>query len=215
MAANEAKGKPMSSTHTKIRSPELVYHYTDTIRLPWIIVSGELQPSNNRIGGYPRDLLWATTNANGDRTSSAMSPSGLGLWRDGICELIRFSLHAKDFESFSHVICNCPEWTADQIARLESSAAAMGETDTSRWRCRSEPLPLTKALRVEAKSLAAGRWVEIDASPGRCIASSKYPDTRGVVIGQYWYAATRQFTSDGNIVYERIARHHFSPSAAE
>jgi hypothetical protein len=189
-----------------------VYHFTDTPRLSPIIETCELRPGTNRFGEYPQDFLWATTNPIGDRTSSAMSPAGLKLWRSGASQLIRFTLDAKDFGTFSEALRNCPEWTADQIARLKRSNAAMGGGDTNKWRCRSEPLPLTKVLRVEAKSFAAGRWVEIDVSPNRCVAFSN-PDTRGVVIGQYCYSA-RQVTLDGNVGYDEITRHHLSTAAA-
>jgi hypothetical protein len=204
----------MSTYSKKSSSTKFAYHYTDTIRLPWIIESGELRPGTNRIGGFPRDFLWATTNESGDRTSSAMSPAGLRLWRDGASQLVRLTLNAIDFASFPEITKSCPEWTADHAARLIKAAAAMGEKDTSKWLSRSEPLSLARVVRVEAKSFALGRWVEIDATYGRCIASDKYPNTRGVIIGEHWYAATRVLTSDGsNVAYEGIRRHPLSLAA--
>jgi hypothetical protein len=79
----------MSASPLVLSVPEarLVYHFTDTTRLPWIIDSGELQPGKNRIGGYPLDFLWATSSLNGDRTSSASSKQALKLWRSGALNL--------------------------------------------------------------------------------------------------------------------------------
>jgi hypothetical protein len=193
---------------------KLVHHFSDTIRLPSIIASGELQPSTNRITGYPQDLLWATTSADGDRTSAAMSASGLELWRDGFSEQIRFTLDAKDFDHFSPVIGSQLGWTDDQFNRLKLAAAALGERNTDNWRCRSEPLPLTKVRRVEAKSFAIGKWLEIDLYPDRCPIYEKSPHKRGVRIGQHWYGVTPLVTSEGNDAYEDVVRvsNYFPPA---
>jgi hypothetical protein len=119
--------------------PELAHHYTDTIRLPWIIESSELRPGINRIAGFPGDFLWATTSKSGDRSSSAMSPACDKLYRDGTVQRVRLTLSAADFTNFHEIIKSCREWTSDHIARLINSAAAMGQRDTSKWLCRSEP----------------------------------------------------------------------------
>ena len=74
-----------------------VYHFTGTIRLPWILESGEVRPSPNRIGGYPADFLWATTDENGDRTSAAAGKAIRKLWREGHLLLIRFILDPRRF----------------------------------------------------------------------------------------------------------------------
>jgi hypothetical protein len=47
-----------------------LYHFTDTARLPWILLTRQLEPGRNQVGGYPVDFLWATTNARGDATST-------------------------------------------------------------------------------------------------------------------------------------------------
>jgi hypothetical protein len=202
----------MTSTNdTGVFSP--AHHFTDTIRLPWIIESGELRPSTNRIGNYPRDFLWATTSESGDRTSSAMSPSCDQLYRDGSLQRVRLTLDAADFTSFHDITTDCPEWTSDHNAQLTMAAAAMGRCDTSKWLCRAEPLSLVKVVRAEAKSYAAGRWVEIDLSPGRCIARRSHPRSRGIVIGDHAYMARRELQADGNVAYDQIVRIPFAFAA--
>jgi hypothetical protein len=180
------------------------HHFSDTMRLPGIIKSGDLRPDLNRIGGFPTDLLWATTNDAGDRTSSAMSPQGRALWRDGLCQFVRFKLLACDFTPFSDLTRICPEWTEAQKAKLVKSAAEMGERDTSKWLFRLEPLPLTRVVEVAAKSYG-GEWVQIDLSTGRCIASSSHPHTQGVVIGNTVYMST-QIMADGITGFDNISR---------
>jgi hypothetical protein len=196
----------MSTNNVKAISTQHAYHYTDTIRLPWIIESGELRPGTNRIGGYPRDFLWATTSESGDRTSSAMSPSCDELYRDGVLQRVRLTLNAADFTSFPDITKSCPEWTSGHTVQLIKSAAGMGERHPSKWLCRSEPLSLAKVVRVEAKSYPVGRWREIDLSPGRCIASRTHPHTRGIVIGEHVYLARRELLTEGNVAYDDVVR---------
>jgi len=68
-----------------------IYHFTDTARLPRILLSGELRPGTIA-ERHLDDLLWATTNPKGDRTASSF-------W-DGPCNAvlqIRFTLRDDDF----------------------------------------------------------------------------------------------------------------------
>ena len=43
----------------------VVYHYTDTLRLPWIILADALQPGRNKTSELPFDFVWATTSERG------------------------------------------------------------------------------------------------------------------------------------------------------
>src|SRR4030088_278655 len=109
------------------------YHFTDTVRLPRIIESGQLRPIVNTSDGSPTDLLWATAEQRGDRTSSAMSPQGRQLWRDGLTQFVRLTVHPADFQSFHQIQTNHPEWTDAHLNRLKAAAAVMGQGDTSKW----------------------------------------------------------------------------------
>jgi hypothetical protein len=104
----------MSST-----SPSLVYHYTDTARLPWILNSGLLMPGRNQIGGYPDpDFLWATTSPDGDGSASASREA----FRSGLTQMVRFVLHTDDFEPWPTIVERSPQWTPDIVAQLENAA---------------------------------------------------------------------------------------------
>jgi hypothetical protein len=68
-----------------------VYHFTDTARLPWIIETGELQLGSNRIGDFPADLLWATTNSESDLTSSVAALLARKTYQQHVTQLVRIT----------------------------------------------------------------------------------------------------------------------------
>jgi hypothetical protein len=166
-----------------------VYHFTDTIRLPWIIETGELRPSSNRIGGFPQDPLWATTSDNGDKTSAVFGKGARDVWRKGFSQLIRFTLDSDDFSEWKDVVGRDPDWTSDHVARLVLSAKALGEPDTSKWRARREPLLLNRVLAVHAKSYSGSGWKPIEASQNNCMILEG--GRRAFVIDEKAYGATR------------------------
>jgi hypothetical protein len=72
-----------------------LYHHTDTAHLPWILTTNELRPGRSSIGGFPNpDFLWATTDAQGDRTS--MAGHSRELYRRGVICAVRFTLAADE-----------------------------------------------------------------------------------------------------------------------
>jgi hypothetical protein len=196
----------MTHLPPSVREAKLVYHFTDTARLPWIIESGELQPGKNRIGGYPPDFLWATSSQYGDRTSSASSEQALKLWRGGATQLIRFTLDANDFVDWRDLVNREPAWTPHHIAQLEAAAIALGQKNTNSWCCRVTPLPLARALRIEAKSHARGRWITVNASASFCVEFGGMSASRGFVIDGQAYCATRQVSPCGNYSFDSFCR---------
>jgi hypothetical protein len=187
--------------------PDLVYHFTDTVRLPWIIRSGELRPDTNRIGGFPQDFLWATTSERGDRTSSSMSGDSVRAYREEVLQLVRFTLDPADFSDWREIVSQSPDWRMDQILALEKAAAASGERDADRrWRCRIAPLPIARAISVHAKSYVSGKWSEISATSEFCIMPGGNPQTRGFVVNGYAYCATRVVTPQGQASYRDLCR---------
>ena len=166
-----------------------LYHFSDTVRLPWIMEAGELRPSQNRIGGFPVDFLWATSDARGDRTSSAAGADVRDLWRSANVQLIRFTLDTADFDDWEETGRRLGR-TEQQISVLKISAVNLGEPDASKWRCRHRPLGVRNALQVEAKSYVSGRWVPIDSSDDGCRGYPHEPDFRGFTIGDYVYVST-------------------------
>jgi hypothetical protein len=193
-----------ASTSSRSSQPmNCIYHYTDTIRLPWILESRQLRPSPNRIGGYPPDFLWATSDKNGDRTSSAAGKTVRKLWREGHLLPIRFVLDPADFEDWEPV-AQATGWTEDQIKALKRSARSLGESNTTKWRCRPYALPIAKVLRIEAKSFASKDWAAINRPT--LIASKEIPDFRAVVIGGFAYGGIRKDMAHGGVAYDPVRR---------
>lgn len=158
----------------------VLYHYTDTARLPWIAQADELRPGRNRIGGFPEpDFLWATSDPQGDRTASAHRGD---LWRSGALWHVRFLLDPTDFIRWSETRDRLPGWTADHVQRLE---AAKGASPASWW-YRAGPLSLSACRGVEARSYANNRWQPV--SLGRPVAC------RGglsIAVGERAFASLR------------------------
>lgn len=184
----------------------LVFHFTDTTRLPWIVETGELRPDKNRIGGLPVDLLWATTDPNGDKTSSALMGAAKTAYRQGFTQLVRITLPATEFRPWRDVVAELPEWTPAHIATLEQAAAKVGQTDTARWVCRSQPILLSRAVSVHAKSFASGRWVQVEATQDWCIIDDHNQFKRAFVCGGRAYFATRSTLPDGRASYGDVYR---------
>jgi len=193
------------STGPGFSKASLVYHFTDTVRLPWIIESGELQPDKNRIGGYPADLLWATTNDIGDRTSSTMLDRfARRAYRDGFLYQVRITLGADDFVPWREMIEAAPMWTTDHVARLEQAAIEAGERNIEAWCCRSTALPFARAVYAHIKSFS-GRWKQIKATPEYCLGTSNADGQRGFVVGYYAYLATRTQNAAGMACYRDLS----------
>jgi hypothetical protein len=129
-----------------------VFHFTDTARLPWILATGELRPGRNAIWDFPSaDFLWATTDARGDRTASVDRKA----LRKGFTREVRFTLEAADFEPWSGIRRRFPQWTPEQIDRLERFARSR-RVSPDRWRCRPDPLSSDRWGLVETKTYMGG-----------------------------------------------------------
>jgi hypothetical protein len=146
----------------------ILYHHTDTARLPWILKSGELRPGRNRIGGFPDpDFLWATTDHQGDATASGNRGEH---YRSGKLRQVRFVLDSADFVPWSDIPAVFPSWTPDHIERLESVARDKSTSPTT-WYCRAEPLS-TQELRIETRSYSNNRWAPL--APSDVVADGQW-----------------------------------------
>jgi hypothetical protein len=163
-------------------SPSLVYHYTDTGRLPWILNSGLLAPGRNQIGGFPDpDFLWATTSPDGDGSASASREA----FRSGLTQMVRFVLRADDFEPWPAVVERFPQWTPDHVARLE--IAARGKSSPATWRCRSEPLQQSRWLDIQSRTYQSRTW----ASVGGRTTVQVDGNSASLRLGDWVYVSTK------------------------
>jgi hypothetical protein len=170
---------------------DIVYHFTDTARLPWILQSGELQPSANRLNGYPVDFLWATTDKRGSRSASVYIQNEQ--YRRGIVRMVRFALHAADFEPWRDIVQRFPAWTPAHIEMLERVAKDSPAT----WRCRVAPLTHHHWIEIASKTYTDNVWHSSDFRP-----QSYGRGVWGVTINGRIYASRRHVCSDGLASYE-------------
>ena len=149
-----------------------VYHFTDTLHLPWIVESGELRPNLNRLKGIGDiEYLWATTNPDSDKTARALIKRSRSYNAEDYefqkIQVVRFTLPSAGFIPWRD-IKRKSTWTKQQIEELEATDRKFfGEHGQVRWRCRRKPLPLSSILKVEAK-LDGYDWRPIKATRRYC-----------------------------------------------
>jgi hypothetical protein len=184
---------------------EMCFHFTDTLRLPWIIEAGELRPGLNRVSKLPYDFLWATIDPAGDPTCSAQgTPQVRECYRRGLMQLVRFTLPGEAFSEWCDVSRLYPEWTSEQVARTEQLARERhGETRCNKWRIRRDPFPIEQIIVVKAKSYTSGRWKPIDATVFlmELVNLSDVENGRGVIIDEKIYASQKIIMSNGPVGY--------------
>lgn len=138
----------------------LVYHYSDTARLPWILQDRELRPGRNSLGGFPDpDFLWATTMPIPDATASAGGTAALAALKDGRTRTVRFTLRASDFQGWPEITTSLPAWTPSEVRRLEKAART---TSPRHWRCRVDALPCKAWVAVETRGFRDREWSPVD-----------------------------------------------------
>lgn len=206
-------------------SGPIVFHFTDSLRLPWILAAGELRPSVTTFGGEysaPLRYVWGTTNPEGDLTAGPLrrihkEHGWEDEWQAGAFLLVRFTLPANAFLSFSEMIREFSDWTPEQaVALIEYDRRVFGETGHDKWRCRHDPLRLRDVLKVETTSYAQvgaylfegarSEWQPLDISrPERLLIRSRKANRLGVRIGG------RRFHSDRFEYADRRGSYYCEP----
>ena len=137
---------------------EVVYHFTDSMSLPWIISSGELRPGAKRYY-TPSRLLWATTCDKGEKTASCDVADEELKWVNADILLVRFKLAGDDFFEWSEITSRCPGWTAEHVAELEDRARDCDDYEVgfSHWRWRAASLPCLASCKSTSEGMGMGR----------------------------------------------------------
>jgi hypothetical protein len=176
---------------------EYVYHYSDTVRFPWIMDSGELRPTDSPYNGYPNpDFLWATTNDKGCPSATLINRKEL--YKAGIMHVVRFTLSAEDFQGWPQLAIDHPDWTALHISILNKTGVDLGD-DPRTWRCRIGTLRGDRWVAVHARSYRDNRWVELP----RDLPIDKQGDVREINIPQFGRFVSRKFKQpDGKTAYQ-------------
>ena len=154
-----------SAQESRTMTAPTVFHFTDTLRLPWILIERQLSPTRGMAApDYPRPtFLWATTNAAGDRSAASSGDSSYQLWRQGGTLLVRFVLAAEDFTPWAEMQRQSPQWTPEKIARLERNGRKKGSSP-EHWQCRTEPLAIDRWVGIETRSYTERTWKPLDFS---------------------------------------------------
>jgi hypothetical protein len=166
----------------------LVYHFTDTARLPWILASGELRPGKTLIGD---DFLWATTNEKGDRTASIKVGADAD-FRSGLVRAVRFTLDGSDFENWP--VAN--GWPPEYVDGLEEEAKRM-KVNPNTWRVRRTALS-DRIYAIDTKAWNDNKWRSLESCKVYTMPNGFY----GVEIGGKMYASKQRLMPGGLIGYE-------------
>jgi hypothetical protein len=171
------------------------YHFTDTIHLPWIFESGELQVERGAVGNYPTKFVWATTLQNGDRTCSALG-NDQAAFKQGWHLHVRFTFPSDEFEPWRN-IKDHPDWTPELFNELDQLGRSKGGVP-KQWMVRPTPMPVRKAIAIETRTYK-GDWEPLPE-----FGITKYNDTptvRGIVINGWVYLAALVENDRGAIAY--------------
>lgn len=172
----------------------MLFHFTDTARLPWIIAAGELRPGKNKLGGFPDpDFLWATTSPLGDRTSSLP----MDAYRAGAVNLVRLKLSASDFFPWHEVLERSAQWREEHVRALEATARHVG-VDPKAWWCRNDALSMAQVQEVHMRTYNNKTWRPVDTA----IKSYLIEGTRWLGLECLGGRVSRQLTHpDGRLEY--------------
>jgi hypothetical protein len=142
-----------------------VYHFTSTSHLPWILKAHKLVPNHDNSLDFPSSyLLWATTNAEGDRSiPSIFKRTYIDEWERDFVRLVRFTLDIGDFEPWLEIIKRFPQWAPKDVKLTELEDDSVWDIPPSTWQCRTEPLPMERWLAVETRT-QSGPWKPVDYS---------------------------------------------------
>jgi hypothetical protein len=188
-----------------MKKPEVVYHFTHSTCLPWIIMEGALYPSqpfkDGSCGGCNR-YLWMTSVPDADYH---MRPTdfpleldndpGESVWAQGRLAMVRFTLARADFEPWTEVVKK-PPWTRRQIARWKQWEEVLHFGDRpENWYLRREPLPLNRVLKIEAKARFNPDWTRVRPTKRHVRAISEDPPTLALELLNSEFYSTQ--CSDG------------------
>jgi hypothetical protein len=139
----------------------VIFHHTDSARLPWIINAGTLMPATDTAFGiYPDpDFLWATTDPRGDPTATASQGRARQGYRDGDLAMVRFALDEADFLPWTAIRELYPQWTPEVCALLERTATPRV---VAGWRCRVAALPADRWGRIEFRTWSRPAWRKLE-----------------------------------------------------
>lgn len=171
------------------------YHFTSSWHLPWILASGALIQSTQRVADFPSpDFIWATTSARGDMTATVRNA-----YRVGMVKLVRFTFEANEFFPWAEVPSRYPEWTAKHVAALERTARSQ---DVSGWLCRASALPVSLAKAIDVRTYTNNAWRPVTDFEVREVKNADGSEWLAMRLLGEIEASSRTIRRDGGFMFQ-------------
>lgn len=128
----------------------VIYHYTNTVCLPFILETKELKPHDAYSVVDMPPFVWATTNPLGEPNSSAMDDK----YRNGVSHLVRFVMSTERFQPWNNVIGNLPARSRNAMVEIVAKIKLTAHRD---WWASTRPVPINE-LAIETRSYTDKIW---------------------------------------------------------
>ena len=99
------------------------FHHTDLCRLIFIMSDGQIRAPSVQVESLPENIVWATTDPNGDFASISSSKFVRKEIRDGNSMLVRISVASDNFEPWKTCLSRNTDWTDEKIEKFEFKSA--------------------------------------------------------------------------------------------
>ena len=123
----------------------MIYHHTSLGHLPYILMTGEMVPTGAR-KRWPKDFIWATTDARGDKAVSICNSQA----RTTIPH-VRIGFDAGAWSPWKDLAIQ-EGWMLDIIDDLVMAARRLGQLDTTGWMARADAVSVAEIKTIEMKT---------------------------------------------------------------
>jgi hypothetical protein len=160
---------------------KVVYHFTTSMPLPWIVSNKALcpMPATDVGIGYSK-LIWATAKRTGEKTSTAkfMLQALKRAWQADMFRIIRFTISAEHFDTWAETVRR-EGWTErEEFLLRRDDMWRRFEAGHDLWHCRPTPLPLGNVRNVEVRA-CGDRWRRLELNPDCVVPAKKKPGRMG------------------------------------
>ncbi len=128
-----------------------LFHHTDLCRLIFILHDGNIRSPIVQAENLPENIVWATTDPNGDFASISSSKFVRKEIRDGNSMQVRIGVSPEGFEPWKTCLSRSTDWTDEKIEKFEAFAREKLKIDTETWWVSPKSVPREKIFSVDAK----------------------------------------------------------------
>ena len=94
---------------------------------------GKIRAPSVQVESLPENIVWATTDPNGDFASISSSKFVRKEIRDGNSMLVRIGVASDNFEPWKSCLSRFTDWTDEKIEKFEAFAREKVKIDTDTW----------------------------------------------------------------------------------